>query len=324
MNQIKFGKIQLPIFPIGLAPMAGVSDQPYRRIAKEFGCDWLVSEMVSAKGLLYKNEKTENIMDFVEEERPYGVQLFGREPLLLAKAAEKVEVLGADFIDLNLGCPMPKIVNNGEGSALLKEPQLIGQIFKEMIRAVEIPVTAKIRLGWNQDQINVIEVAKRIEEAGVSLLVVHGRTREDYYMGQADWEWIAKVKQAITIPVIGNGDVTSPELAKLLFDETGCDGIQIGRGAQGNPWIFKQVKDFLSKGFYDPSPHWGERWQVFLKHLLLLIENKGEIVAVKEMRSHGAWYTKGLKGSATLRKAFSQAKSLDEYKQIGLQYEEYV
>ena len=189
MNQIKFGKIQLPIFPIGLAPMAGVSDQPYRRIAKEFGCDWLVSEMVSAKGLLYKNEKTENIMDFVEEERPYGVQLFGREPLLLAKAAEKVEVLGADFIDLNLGCPMPKIVNNGEGSALLKEPQLIGQIFKEMIRAVEIPVTAKIRLGWNQDQINVIEVAKRIEEAGVSLLVVHGRTREDYYMGQSQSMW---------------------------------------------------------------------------------------------------------------------------------------
>ena len=324
MNQIKFGKIQLPKFPVGLAPMAGVSDQPYRRIAKEFGCDWLVSEMVSAKGLIYKNEKTENIMNFIEQERPYGVQLFGREPLLLAKAAEQVEALGVDFIDLNLGCPMPKIVNNGEGSALLKDPQLVEQIFKEMVAAVSIPVTAKIRLGWNRDQINAVEIAKRIEEAGVSLLVVHGRTREDYYMGQADWEWIAKVKQALAIPVIGNGDVTSPESAKLLFDETGCDGIQIGRGAQGNPWIFKQIKDFFSKGSYNTSPDWEERWQVFLKHLLLLIENKGEAVAVKEMRSHGAWYTKGLKGSATLRKAFSQAKSLEEYQQIGQQYEEYV
>ncbi len=324
MNQIKLGKIQLPKFPVGLAPMAGVSDQPYRRIAKEFGCDWLVSEMVSAKGLIYKNEKTENIMNFIEQERPYGVQLFGREPLLLAKAAEQVEALGVDFIDLNLGCPMPKIVNNGEGSALLKDPQLVEQIFKEMVAAVSIPVTAKIRLGWNRDQINAVEIAKRIEEAGVSLLVVHGRTREDYYMGQADWEWIAKVKQALAIPVIGNGDVTSPESAKLLFDETGCDGIQIGRGAQGNPWIFKQIKDFFSKGSYNTSPDWEERWQVFLKHLLLLIENKGEAVAVKEMRSHGAWYTKGLKGSATLRKAFSQAKSLEEYQQIGQQYEEYV
>lgn len=313
-----------PKCPVGLAPMAGVSDQPYRRIAKEFGCDWLVSEMVSAKGLLYKTEKTENIMEFLEEERPYGVQLFGREPLILEEAARKVEAFGVDFIDLNMGCPMPKIVNNGEGSALLKEPDVAAEVVRSMVQAVQIPVTVKVRLGWSKNQINVVEIAKKLEDAGAAMLVVHGRTREDFYMGEADWTWIRKVKESISIPVIGNGDVTTPELAKALFEETGCDGIQIGRGAQGNPWIFKQVKDFFTTGTYSPAPDWEERWQIFLKHLSLLIEHKGEFIAVKEMRSHGAWYTKGLKGAAVLRKAFSQAQSLEEYQQIGQQYAEYV
>jgi len=320
MKKIRFGELELPDFPVGLAPMAGVSDQPYRRLAKEFGCDWLVSEMVSAKGLLYKNEKTWVLTDFLPEERPYGVQLFGSDPEILAEAARQIEALKVDFIDLNMGCPMPKIVNNGEGSALMKTPELAEQIVMAMVKAIKIPLTVKIRLGWSQNTINGAEVAKRLENAGASMIVVHGRTREDFYMGQANWQEIAKIKKVVQIPVIGNGDVFTPEDGKRIFEVTGCDGIQVGRGAQGNPWIFKQIKDYFKTGRYEENPSWDERWPIFLRHLELLIAFKGEVVAVKEMRSHGAWYTKGLRGAAHLRQAFSRAQSLAEYRQIGEDY----
>lgn len=322
MKEISFGKIKLPKYPVGLAPMAGVSDQPYRRIAKSFGCDWLVSEMVSAKGLIYNNQKTEVLMNFLEEERPYGVQLFGSDPEILGIAAQKVEAMGVDFIDFNMGCPMPKIVNNGEGSALMKTPELAEKVISAMVKAVEIPVTVKIRLGWSKSQINGVEVAKRLESAGASLIVVHGRTREDYYMGQANWAEIAKIKESIAIPLIGNGDITTPEEAKKMFETTRCDGIQIGRAAQGNPWIFKQVKDYFATGKYEANPQWEERWKILWQHLNYLVDCKGEFVAVKEMRSHAAWYTKGIRGSAHLRKAFSQAHSVEDYQKIGAAYTE--
>lgn len=320
MARIKFKDHILGSHPIGLAPMAGVSDQAYRSIVKSFGCDWLVSEMVSAKGLLYQNEKTWVIMNFSEEERPYGVQLFGSDPYLLAEAAQKVESLNVDFIDFNMGCPMPKIVNNGEGSALMKEPEKAEKIIRAMVQATSLPVTVKIRLGWSQNQKNALEVAQRMEDAGAYFVTIHGRTREEFYSGSADWAEIAKIKKALTIPVIGNGDVTSPEAAKRLFEETGCDGIMIGRAAQGNPWIFRQVKDFFDTGSYQKEISWEERWKIFWQHLVLLAHYKGEVIAVKEMRSHGAWYTKGLPGAAIMRRAFSTAQTLEDYRKIAKEY----
>ena len=324
MRELILGKIKLPERPIGLAPMAGVSDQPYRRIVKEYGCDWLVSEMVSAKGLIYNNDRTNVLMNFLEEERPYGVQLFGSDPKILAAAAQKVEAIGVDFIDLNMGCPMPKIVNNGEGSALLKTPELAEEIVAEMVKAVNVPITVKIRLGWSRSQINGVEIAKRMESSGASMIVVHGRTREEFYMGNADWEEIGKIKSAVKIPLIGNGDIVTPEDAKKMFDQTGCDGIQIGRAAQGNPWIFKQVKDFFFTGQYEENSSWNERWKVLWQHFEYLVACKGEPVAVKEMRSHAAWYTKGMRGSAILRKAFSQAQTIEDYRKIGVGYDQEV
>ena len=324
MRELILGKIKLPERPIGLAPMAGVSDQPYRRIVKEYGCDWLVSEMVSAKGLIYNNDRTNVLMNFLEEERPYAVQLFGSDPKILAVAAQKVEAIGVDFIDLNMGCPKPKIVNNGEGSALLKTPELAEEIVAEMVKAVSIPITVKIRLGWSRSQINGVEIAKRMESSGASMIVVHGRTREEFYMGNADWKEIGKIKNAVKIPLIGNGDIVTPEDAKKMFDQTGCDGIQIGRAAQGNPWIFKQVKDFFSTGQYEENPSWSERWKVLWQHFEYLVACKGEAIAVKEMRSHAAWYTKGMRGSAILRRAFSQAQTIEDYRKIGIGYDQEV
>lgn len=321
MRAIQLGEITLPYRAVGLAPMAGVSDQPYRRLAKSFGCDWLVSEMVSAKGLWYKNEKTKELMDFLEEERPFGVQLFGKEPEILAEACKMVEATGVDFIDLNMGCPMSKIVNNGEGSALMKTPLLAGEVIASMVKAVRIPITVKIRLGWSDRTRNGLEIAKIAEESGASMVVVHGRTREQMYTGHADWEEIGRIKSALRIPVIGNGDITSPEEAIKMIQITGCDGIQIGRAAQGNPWIFQQVKEYFEKGSYTAEIPWEKRWEILLFHLKMLADHKGETIAVKEMRSHGAWYTKGLKGSAQLRREFSQAQTVEEYCEIARRYQ---
>lgn len=317
---IQLGKITLPSKAVGLAPMAGVSDQPYRQIAKSFGCDWLVSEMVSAKGLWYKNKKTKELMDFLEEERPFGIQLFGKEPEILSEACRIVEATGVDFIDLNMGCPMPKIVNNGEGSALMKTPSLAGKVIESMVKAVRIPITVKIRLGWSDHTRNGIKIARIAEESGASMIVVHGRTREQMYTGKADWEEIGRIKSALQIPVIGNGDITNPEDAMKMIQITGCDGIQIGRAAQGNPWIFQQIKEYFREGSYIVEIPWEKRWEILLLHLQMLADHKGESIAVKEMRSHGAWYTKGLKGSAKLRREFSQAQTVENYCEIGRRY----
>ena len=315
-------KIELPNFPVGLAPMAGVSDQAYRQIVKEFSCDWLVSEMVSAKGLQYNNERTLDLLAFDESERPLAIQLFGNEPEILAEAAKRIEAAGVDMIDLNMGCPMPKIVNNGEGSALLRNLPLASQVVSALVKAVSIPVTVKIRIGWSDKEINGVETAKAMEAAGASLIAVHGRTREQYYTGTANWGAIRDIKEAVDIPVVGNGDVTSPEKAKALFEETGCDGIQVGRAAQGNPWLFKQIHDYLKTGTYEALPSWEERRPVMERHFDLLVKYKSEMIAVREMRSHAAWYTKGLRGAAFLRQHFNQANTMEDYRRIADSYHE--
>lgn len=284
-----------------LAPMAGVNDMAFRLICKGFGCGLVFTEMISAKGLYYKNENTFNLTRTDVKEKPVAFQVFGREPEIMAYSAAELEQLGADIIDINMGCPTPKIVNNGDGCALMKEPELAGKIIASVTRAVDIPVTVKIRKGWDDDNINAVEIALIAEENGAKAIIVHGRTRQQFYGGKADWNIIKEVKHNTTIPVIGNGDIINPDDAKKIIEETNCDGVMIGRGAQGNPWIFKRTLTYLRTGNLITEPTAEEKIQMMITHLNKVIEIKGEYTGVKEMRKHIAWYLKGLPNSNNVK-----------------------
>ena len=307
---MKIGNIELDT-PVALAPMAGISDLPYRVICREFGCGLTVSEMVSAKGLLYKNEKTFAMLQIDEAERPTAIQLFGSVPEELAEAARIVEAQGADIIDFNMGCPVPKVVNNGEGSALMKVPELAGKILEAMVKAVRVPVTVKFRAGWDEEHRNAVEIAKIAEASGVAAVAVHGRTRNQFYMGKADWEIIRRVKEAVRIPVFGNGDVFTAGDGLRMFKETNCDGLMLARGAYGNPWLFTQLRAALA-GKDIPAVTAGEKLQQIILHATALVDFKGEKVAIREMRSHASAYIKGLPRASEYREKFHRPETLRE------------
>lgn len=299
--------------PVILAPMAGVTDLPFRLLCKEMNCGLVYSEMVSDKGLLYKNCHTVDMLKIDERERPVSMQIFGSEATSVASAAQLVEQAGTDIIDINMGCPTPKIIKNGSGAALMCQPDLAYRIMASVVEAVRIPVTVKIRKGWNDTSVNAVQMAKLAEKAGIAAVAIHGRTREQFYSGEADWNIIRQVKDSVGIPVIGNGDIRTPYDAKRMLVETGCDGLMIGRGAQGNPWIFRQITHYLDTGEMLPLPTAEERLSVMLRHLDMLVEYKGEYLGIREMRRHGAWYTKGLHHSSELRLRFNQAVCKEDF-----------
>ena len=302
---MKIGNIDIE-HPVFLAPMAGVTDLPYRILVKEMGCGLLYTEMISARGLFYNNDNTSRLMDISEKEQPISLQIFGSQPEIMGEIAHRLNKLPFQILDINMGCPTPKIVKNGDGSALMKNPKLVGEIIKAVVKATTKPVTVKIRKGWDQDQINGREIALIAQEAGAKAVAIHGRTREEFYSGKADWDIIRDVKKELRIPIIGNGDVDSPESAKRMFEYTGCDAIMIGRAAQGNPWIFKRINHYLNTGELLARPSPEEIISMIFRHLEMLIDYKGEKVAIREMRKHIAWYTRGLKNSTILRGELNQ------------------
>lgn len=307
--------------PVFLAPMAGVTDIAYRILAHDLGCPLCYAEMVSVQGIHYRNERTLSMLHTELGERPIAIQLFGPEPDGVAEGAKYLEDLGtADIIDFNMGCPAPKIVNNGEGSALMKDPKKAFAILKALRKAVKLPVTVKMRKGWDDAHVNAVEMAKLAEEAGVDAIAVHGRTREQFYSGRADWDIIAQVKEAVHVPVIANGDVRTIEDLEGIRRQTGCDGVMIGRAAQGNPWIFRQFTEYLRTGKRLPPPTMRERADMILRHLDLLLEFKGDYIGPREMRKHATWYTKGQVGGAELRNLFNRAETREDFVEILQRY----
>lgn len=299
-----------------LAPMAGVTDLPFRMLCKEQGCGLLYTEMVSAKAILYKNRNTRELLEVRQEERPIAVQLFGSDPEIVSDMAHQIEDGPYDIIDLNMGCPVPKVVNNGEGSALMKSPRLVGELLTALTRKVKKPVTVKIRKGFDENDINAVEIARIAESCGVAAVAVHGRTRAQFYSGKADWDIIRQVKEAVKIPVIGNGDIFTPKDAKQMLEETGCDGLMIARGAKGNPWIFRQINHYLNTGELLPPPGREEIRDMLLRHGELQVEYKGEYLGVREMRKHVAWYTVGLPHSSALRNEVNQVERYEDFKRL--------
>ncbi|MDA3734243.1 tRNA dihydrouridine synthase DusB [Niameybacter massiliensis] len=299
-----------------LAPMAGITDLPFRLICKEFGAGMVYTEMVSAKGLFYDSDRSKLLLSVEKEEHPVGAQLFGSDPKILSDMAKVVCESDVDFIDINMGCPAPKITKNGEGSALLKRPELIGEIVYAVANAIDKPLTVKIRKGFDDESINAVQVAKIIEQAGASVLTLHGRTREQFYSGVADWDIIKEVKDAINIPLVGNGDIRTPEDAKRMMDETGCDAVLIARAAQGNPWIFKRTVHYLETGELLPEPTLEERIPIILKHAEMLTAHKGDFIGIREMRTHLTAYVKGLHGATEFRRRLTQVESLDDIKHL--------
>ena len=310
MSALRIGGVTLKNNVI-LAPMAGVSDLPFRLLCHELGAGLVCMEMVSAKAIFYGNKNTERLLDIHPKERPVSLQLFGSDPVIVSEMAKKIEERPFSILDFNMGCPVPKVVNNGEGSALLKNPKLAAQILEGLVKAVQKPVTVKIRMGFDKEHINAVEMAKIAEACGVAAIAVHARTREQYYSGRAHWEIIRAVKEAVSIPVIGNGDVDSPAAAEQMLSETGCDGVMIGRGAQGNPWIFREVSQYLETGAIPPRPDNAEKRELILRHARLQLECKGEYTGVREMRKHLSWYTAGMPHSARFRQMINTLESMD-------------
>ena len=298
--------------PYILAPMAGVTDLPFRLLCKEQGAGLLCMEMISAKALQYGNKNTKALLAIHPDEYPVSLQLFGSDPQIISEQAKRIEELPFQILDINMGCPVPKVVRNGEGSALMKEPKLVYDIVYAVSHAIQKPVTVKIRKGFDDNSVNAVEIAKIVEEAGGAAVAVHGRTREQYYSGKADWDIIRRVKEAVSIPVIGNGDVTSAQKAADMMEQTGCDGVMIGRGAQGNPWIFRELLEYNETGIIPGRPDKLTIRDTMLRHAALQIEFKGEYLGIREMRKHVAWYTKGMPGSARLRDAINKVETYKE------------
>ena len=320
---MKIGTVQLKNLVIS-APMAGITDKAYRILAKEAGCGLVCTEMVSDQALLYGNIKTGAIMNIAGESGPVSIQIFGSDPVHMAGAAAIVESCGASCVDINMGCPTPKIVRNGEGCALMKDPLKAAEIVKSVADRVQVPVTVKMRKGWDEKTVNAVELARAVVDAGATAVTVHGRTRSQFYSGKADWGTIAAVKQAVKVPVIGNGDIWTPADAQAMLEQTGCDAIMIGRAALGNPWIFSRTVHFLKYGELLAEPKPEEKIAMAQRHLDLLVQFKGERVAVWEMRKHAAWYTRGLRGSARLRDLINKAKTREEISSIFVLFEENV
>jgi tRNA-dihydrouridine synthase B len=295
-----------------LAPMAGITDMPFRLLCREQGCGMAYTEMISAKGLYYGSERTEELLEIHPDEHPVGVQLFGSDPSIVSEMARKVSDSEVDLIDINMGCPAPKIVKNCEGSSLMRNPQQVRKLISAVVKAVDKPVTVKIRKGWDDLNVNAVEIALIAEEAGADAVTVHGRTREQFYSGQADWNIICKVKEALTIPVIGNGDIFTPQAAERMFKHTGCDAIMIARGAQGNPWIFKSIGHYLQTGVLLPEPTIRQKIAMVHRHLDMVVKYKGEQVGIPEMRKHIGWYLKGMKDSSRMRSQINSMKSVQE------------
>ena len=294
------------------APMAGITDRAYRILAKESGCGLVCTEMISDQALLYGNPKTNILLDCRGESPPISMQIFGSNPDYMARAAQITESRGASIIDINMGCPTPKIVKNGEGSALMKKPKLAQEIISSVVQSVRVPVTVKIRKGWDESSLNAVEMALLAEKAGAAAVTVHGRTRSQFYSGKADWDIIKSVKQAVAIPVIGNGDIQVPVDAARMLDHSGCDAVMIGRASLGNPWIFSSTVHYLTFGEELPAPTPRQKLSMALRHLELLVELKGEYIAIREMRKHAAWYTKGLREAARMREKINRAVTLVE------------
>lgn len=315
IKPLKIGSVTLPNNLI-LAPMAGVTDLPFRLLCKEQGAGLLCMEMVSAKAILYKNRNTESLLEIDPRENPVSLQLFGSDPEIISNIAHQIEDKPFDILDLNMGCPVPKIVNNGEGSALMKNPKLAGEIIRETVKAIDKPVTVKIRKGFDDEHINAVEMAKIAEDAGAAAVAVHGRTREQFYSGRADWDIIRQVKEAVSIPVIGNGDLLTAEDVIAMEAQTGCDGFMIARGAQGNPWIFRKILHYFETGEHLAKPTLEEVTQMILRHARMMLEFKGEYIGIREIRKHAAWYTAGYPNSARLRVAINNVESFEALEEL--------
>ena len=302
--------------PFVLAPMAGITDLPFRMLCKEQGAGLLYTEMVSAKAISYRNRNTIPLMEISPKEHPVALQIFGSEPELMAEVARSIEDQPFDILDINMGCQVPKVVNNGEGSALLKDPELIRKIVSAVSRAVKKPVTVKMRIGFEGADVDPVEIAKIMEDAGAAAIAVHGRTRQQYYSGKADWDTIRKIKEAVSVPVIGNGDVDSPKKAEAMLKETGCDGVMIGRAVRGNPWIFREMNYYFETGELLPRPSIEELKEMILRHARHQIEKKGEYTGIREMRKHVAWYTAGMRHSAGIRRESNLISGYEELKAL--------
>lgn len=317
---MKIGNVQLDN-EVFLSPMAGVTDLPFRTICKEKGCGMLYTEMINAKALCYDDENTKKMLKMEKDEHPVAVQIFGSDPEFMGKAASIMNQYPNEILDINMGCPAPKVVKNGDGSALMRNPKLAAEVLSAVVKNSEKPVTLKIRKGWDDDCINAVEIAKIAEECGISALAIHGRTREQFYSGKADWDIISEIKQAINIPVIGNGDVFEVQDAVNMLEKTKCDAIMIGRGSQGNPWIFKRINHYMKTGEVLPEPTLEEKITTAIRHMNLAVAEHGDYVAVREMRKHIGWYLKGLKNSAKYR---DQINKITDYKEVIAMLEEYM